>query len=135
MARFGHLFLHKGQWQGTTVVPAAWVTEATGAPSTPLNAAYGYLWWLNRRGRLANPLQPTTGETGGGAADGQLVPGAPDDVFWALGLGDQIIAVFPDTDTVAVRLGPARLGAGGGGSFGVGPLTLGTQAALVRPEA
>lgn len=114
MARFGHLMLHDGQWDGKQVVPADFVDAATGRSSQPLNAAYGYLWWLNRKGPIASPLQPTTGETGGDLAEGQLVPGAPDDMFFALGFGNQIIAVDPGSDTVVVRLGPGRAPAGSG---------------------
>jgi hypothetical protein len=36
-----------------------------------------------------------------------LVPGAPDDMYFALGLGNQIIAVDPGSETVVVRLGGA----------------------------
>ena len=34
-----------------------------------------------------------------------MVPGAPETMFWALGLGEQVIAVVPGEDIVAVRLG------------------------------
>lgn len=108
MARFGHLMLEKGNWDGTQVVPEAWVDAATGRSSQELNAAYGYLWWLNRKGHVASPVQPTTGQAGGDQEDAQMVPGAPEDMFWALGLGDQIIAVDPGSDTVVVRLGGAN---------------------------
>jgi CubicO group peptidase (beta-lactamase class C family) len=107
MARFGSLFLNQGRWNGRQIVSAKWVREATGAPSTPLNAAYGFLWWLNREGRIAGPLAATSLS---GAADrrpqqGRLVPGAPEDLYWALGLGNQVIQVDPATKTVVVRLG------------------------------
>jgi len=86
------------------------VQEATGAPSTPLNAGYGFLWWLNRRGRMAGPLAATSIA---GAADttvrrGRMVPGAPADLFWALGLGNQVVQVDPGSRTVVVRLGTAE---------------------------
>jgi hypothetical protein len=68
-----------------------------------LNAAYGYLWWLNRVGRLAfgSAGNQTTGR-------GQLVPGAPADMVWALGLGNQVIQIDPGSRTVVVRLGTAE---------------------------
>lgn len=109
MARFGVLLLNKGQWNGTEIIPAAYVDEATGRSSQTLNAGYGYLFWLNRKGRLASPLQPTTGEGGGDRPDAQMVPGAPDDMFWALGLGNQIISMDPGSNTVVVRLGPVNV--------------------------
>jgi CubicO group peptidase (beta-lactamase class C family) len=110
LARFGSLFLARGAWNGTQVVSRRWVQEATGAPSTPLNAGYGFLWWLNRRGRLAGPLAATSIA---GAADttvgrGRLVPGAPADMFWALGLGNQVVQIDPGSRTVVVRLGTAE---------------------------
>ncbi|MCX7620273.1 MAG: beta-lactamase family protein [Acidimicrobiales bacterium] len=104
MARFGYLFLNKGNWNGNQVIPEAWVEEAT-RPSQDLNVGYGYLWWLNRRGRLANPVQPVSAIEGGSTPDGQMAPGMPEDLYWALGLGNQIIAVSPSTGVVTVRLG------------------------------
>jgi CubicO group peptidase (beta-lactamase class C family) len=107
MARFGYLFLRGGEWDGTEVVPEEWVEAATGAPSQDLNDAYGYLWWLNRRGTVLGPVQASTARPGGDAEDAQLVPGAPEDMYFALGLGNQIIAVDPGSETVVVRLGGA----------------------------
>ena len=111
MARFGYLFLRGGDWDGTQVVPQDWVEAATGQPSQGLNAAYGYLWWLNHQGPLGNPLQATTGQEAGSTPDGQMVAGAPEDIYWALGLGGQVVQVDPGSDTVVVRLGTGDLGA------------------------
>src|SRR5262245_13380583 len=108
MARFGYLFLNHGNWDGRQVVPASWVAAATGQPSQDLNSAYGYLWWLNRKGTVLGPLQATTGVGGGGQKNTQIVPGAPEDMYFALGLGNQIIAIDPGSQTVVVRLGPYR---------------------------
>lgn len=106
MARFGNLFLDGGSWGDTQVIPQAWVDEST-SPSQDLNPGYGYLWWLNTKSDPAGAAQAT-----GGAAEGdgarQLAPGVPEDAFFALGLGDQHIAVFPDSGVVAVRLGPVN---------------------------
>ena len=56
MARLGYLMLREGNWNGTQVVPAAWVRESTRAftPVTEMNPpqrrkgpfGYGYLWWV-----------------------------------------------------------------------------------------
>ncbi len=105
LARFGYLFLRHGSWDGTQVLPEAWVEAATGDSSQDLNAAYGYLWWLNRKGPLGSPTQAVDGQAGGDRADGQLVPGAPEDMFWALGLQNQVVAVDPGSETVVVRIG------------------------------
>lgn len=112
MARLGLLMQRGGEWDGQQVVPAEWVAQSTGGPSTELTSAYGYLWWLNRPGRLVSPVQATTGRPGGDVAEGQLVPGAPEDMFWALGMGNQVIQVDPGSDTVVVRIGPVSVPAG-----------------------
>src|SRR4051812_34282437 len=107
LARFGLLMLDNGQWGNRRIVSPGWVKQATGASSTPMNAAYGYLWWLNRYGVLTGPLQPMTREQAADPATPRrrLVPGAPARTYWAIGLGNQIIQVDPGTDTVVVRLG------------------------------
>jgi CubicO group peptidase (beta-lactamase class C family) len=107
MARFGLLMLNHGRWGDEQVVSSEWVEAATGRSSTELNAAYGYLWWLNRRGVIGSPLVATSLDAAANpsTARGQLVPGAPVDMYWALGLGNQIVQVDPGSRTVVVRLG------------------------------
>src|SRR5919198_1558471 len=54
-ARFGLLFLHEGQWNGTRIVPEAWVHAATAADtSTDPAQDYQYFWWVDteRPGRF-----------------------------------------------------------------------------------
>lgn len=112
LARFGQLALDHGEWHGRQIVSTDWLRAATGTSSTPLNAAYGYLWWLNHQGLVGNPLVATDLSQVGNqtATQGRLVPGAPDDMFWAIGLGNQVVQVDPATDTVVVRLGlPAAI--------------------------
>lgn len=102
-ARLGYLFLRHGNWNGTQVVSEEWVDEAT-SPSQELNAGFGFMWWLNHPGSLVsidNVRTPDYDEP----SDEQLVPDAPEEMFWALGLGGQLIQVDPATDTVVVRLG------------------------------
>ena len=76
-----------------------------------INDAYGYLWWLNHRGTSSARSGATTADQAGGGPDTQLVPGAPEDMYFALGLGNQIIAVDPASETVVVRLGVGAPGA------------------------
>jgi CubicO group peptidase (beta-lactamase class C family) len=51
MAKFGVLYLNRGQWQGVQVVPEAWVKAST-SPQTKVSDRpfgfqnYGYQWWL-----------------------------------------------------------------------------------------
>ena len=105
LARFGYLMLRDGVWDGEPVVSSDYVEQATGTSSTPLNAAYGWLWWLNHQGPIGSPRLATTGAADAPIADGQLAPGAPDDVFWALGFNNQIVTVIPSEGVVAVRMG------------------------------
>jgi CubicO group peptidase (beta-lactamase class C family) len=78
-ARFGQLFLHEGQWNGTRIVSSQWVRAATAAGATTDPAEhYQYFWWIDteRSGR-----------------------------FYALGNFGQYIYVAPDSGTVIVRSG------------------------------
>lgn len=111
MARFGQVMLDRGRWGGTRIVSPAWVALSTGPSSTKLNAAYGYLWWLNHRGVQAGPLAPVTLSRAQSpqTPKRRLVPRAPDDLYWAIGLGNQIVQVDPSTQTVVVRLGVPRV--------------------------
>ena len=52
IAKFGQLYLQKGQWQGKQLVPAAWVAEATSVqtangtdPASNWEQGYGYQFW------------------------------------------------------------------------------------------
>jgi CubicO group peptidase (beta-lactamase class C family) len=109
LARFGVLMLEKGRWHGRQIVSSSWVTQATAKSSSKLNAAYGYLWWLNHSGVIASVTAATTLQAvAQGKADiGRMVPGAPGSMYWALGLGDQLIQIDPASQTVVVRLGSA----------------------------
>ena len=78
MAKIGYLFLRKGKWNGSTIVPAAWVETSTrkhiSAGNEPLGAVdYGYQWWTNSFGGYS-----------------------------ARGYGGQYIFVMPEQDLVAV---------------------------------
>jgi CubicO group peptidase (beta-lactamase class C family) len=105
LARFGYLFLRNGRWAGDQIVSQQWVEAATGQPSQEINAAYGYLWWLNRLGPVTGPLNPLTREQAATRPPIQLMPPAPADMYWALGLGGQVVQVDEGSDTVVVRLG------------------------------
>ena len=78
-ARFGLLFLHDGEWNGTRIVSDGWVQAATAADTSADPAGdYQYFWWvdLERPGR-----------------------------FYGLGNLGQYLYVAPDADTVIVRNG------------------------------
>ncbi len=47
-AKLGRLFLNRGQWNGTDIVPAQWVAESTGVDARDRPESwYRYFWWLN----------------------------------------------------------------------------------------
>jgi len=51
MARFGYLFLRKGRWRDTSVVPEEWVAASVRPYSeTGHGGGYGYLWWVDGLG-------------------------------------------------------------------------------------
>ncbi|CUR61822.1 putative Beta-lactamase [metagenome] len=117
LARFGSLYLGRGKVDGRRLLDTSYVKRAVGRSSTVHNAAYGYLWWLNRPGRIrgatdpvdaqGQPLRPVTG---------QLAAYAPANVYAALGFGGQVLLVDPNSRTMVVRLGsPAPAGEEGYG--------------------
>ena len=97
-ARFAHLFLNEGQWDGEPLVPADWVRQATRnqvPPELPTGSSdrddthgsggYGFNWWTN-----------------GGAV---RMPDAPPRTYYASGLNHNLIFVVPEWEMVIVRLG------------------------------
>ena len=104
LVRLGQLIISSGlSSRGTRLISAEYIEQATGGPSTSMNAGYGLLWWINHDGAAVTPEVATSGR--GGAVDGPLVPAAPEDTTWALGFNDQILAILPSERAVAVRLG------------------------------
>lgn len=110
LARFAQLYLRRGKVGGERILSRSYVDQSTGRSSTDLNAAYGYLWWVNRPGLLRGPTDAVDDQ--GLPVDpqtGQLVPDAAASLFSAIGLGGQIAMVDRRSGTVVVRLGPGRL--------------------------
>lgn len=57
IARFGQLYLQKGQWEGKSLVPQAWIEAATARqtsngsnPNSDWDQGYGYQFWRCRHG-------------------------------------------------------------------------------------
>ena len=53
MAKFGYLYLHEGDWNGTQLIPSDWVDESTQASMSlefdqGHGSGYGYQWWTYR---------------------------------------------------------------------------------------
>lgn len=89
-AKFGYLFLHNGNWDGTQIISDAWVTKST-SPFSNDYPFYGYLWWL----------EETFSETS---------VSLPDNIYMAIGAFGQYIIVIPSKDIVIVRLGQDIIG-------------------------
>ncbi len=100
-ARFGLLFLNRGQWNGQRLISEKWVDEATRVqvPATlPMGyeakksegpGEYGYNWWIN-----------------GVKSDGQLkYPGATKRTYCGAGHNNNRCFVIPEWNMVIVRLG------------------------------
>lgn len=51
LARFGLLFLHQGNWQGSQIISKDYVRSSTYPHSLAGNrGAYGYMWWVETQG-------------------------------------------------------------------------------------
>ena len=111
MARFGKLFLNRGQWGAKRIVVVEVgcrgdrevVAEAERGVRLPV---VGEPQGDDRRPARRDEHQ-RRGRTGT-RKQGRIGPDAPHDMFWALGLGNQVIQVDPGSKTVVVRLGTAE---------------------------
>lgn len=82
-AKFGLLYLHQGNWNGTQVFDKAWYDYAI-APTNSSDGRYGAQIWLNAGGFL---------------------PDVPRDVFSFNGYQGQRVYICPSQDLVVVRMG------------------------------
>jgi len=82
-AKFGLLYLHKGNWNGEQLFDESWA-KYVATPTITSNGNYGAQFWLNAGGRF---------------------PNVPKDMFFASGFQGQMVAVFPSNDLVIVRMG------------------------------
>lgn len=87
-ARYGLLFLNNGHWNDKQVLPPDWVHKAT-QPSFA-NQNYGYMWWLNRK-----VAYPVNGKQ-------RHWDGVPERLFYASGLGGNLIVIDQKNDLVIV---------------------------------
>ncbi len=82
-AKFGLLYLHKGNWNGEQLFNESWA-KFVATPTNTSNGRYGGQFWLNAGGYF---------------------PDVPRDMFYASGFQGQMVAVFPSHDLVIVRMG------------------------------
>ena len=81
-ARLGLLYLQDGMWQGQRLLPEGWATFVS-TPAPAWRQRYGGFFWLNRTRAFD----------------------LPEDAYYALGAGGQIMLVVPSRQLVVVRLG------------------------------
>ncbi|WBU88972.1 serine hydrolase domain-containing protein [Cellulophaga omnivescoria] len=84
-AKFGLLYLHKGNWNGERIFDANWV-DYVSKPTIHSNGTYGAHFWLNAEGRF---------------------PDVPKDMYYASGYQGQYVFVIPSKNLVVVRTGLA----------------------------
>lgn len=85
-AKFGILYLNKGQWNGAQLFDEEWISYIT-TPTEHSDGTYGGHFWLNAQGKF---------------------PDAPKDMFSANGFQGQRVFIIPSKDLVVVRMGLAE---------------------------
>jgi CubicO group peptidase (beta-lactamase class C family) len=82
-AKFGLLYLNKGNWNGEQLISEDWVNYTTKSTNTS-QGVYGAQFWLNAGGHL---------------------PDVPKDLFFADGYQGQRVFIIPSKELVVVRMG------------------------------
>ena len=82
-AKFGLLYIHKGNWSGEQILSENWVNYSA-TPTNTSNGGYGAQFWLNKGGKF---------------------PNVPSDMFYCSGYQGQMVAIFPSHHLVVVRMG------------------------------
>lgn len=82
-AKFGLLYLNKGNWNGEQIMNESWVNY-TAEPTNSSEGVYGAQFWLNA---------------------GEHMPDVPKDMYFADGYQGQRVIIIPSKDLVIVRLG------------------------------
>jgi CubicO group peptidase (beta-lactamase class C family) len=94
-ARFGYLYLRDGVWNGRRILPAGWVDFSRTANPASNNRTHGAHFWLN-----GDPISE--------GGQWKPLPGGPNSAFMAEGAEFQMVAIVPEKDLVAVRLGTSQ---------------------------
>jgi len=82
-AKFGLLYLHEGNWNGTQIFSKNWVDYVT-TPTNGSNGTYGAQFWLNAEKQFKD---------------------VPKSMYFADGYQGQRVYVLPEQDLVVVRFG------------------------------
>ena len=81
--KFGLLYLHQGNWNGSQLFAKDWVNYVV-QPTPTSNKSYGAQFWLNANGRLND---------------------VPKNMYFADGYQGQRVYILPDQELVVVRMG------------------------------
>jgi CubicO group peptidase (beta-lactamase class C family) len=93
LARFGQLYLRRGNWNGREILPPQWIADSTKVQAiTSKGPAYGYLWWVAHKGNLFAGTS------------------MPNGAFAAYGMGGQFLVVIPELDRVISLLADPERG-------------------------
>lgn len=82
-AKFGLLYLRKGNWNGEQIFDESWA-KYVATPTNGSNGQYGGHFWLNAGGKY---------------------PDAPRDLYYCSGYQGQMVFIIPSLDLVIVRMG------------------------------
>jgi len=82
-AKFGTLYLHRGNWNGEQIIDSTWV-DYVKTPTNTSNGRYGAQFWLNAGG---------------------VYPDVPKDLFSCNGYQGQMVFIIPSKNLVIVRTG------------------------------
>jgi CubicO group peptidase (beta-lactamase class C family) len=85
-AKFGLLYLHNGNWNGTQILNESWINY-TKTPTNTSNGEYGAQFWLNAGG---------------------VYPNVPKDLYSCNGYQGQYVFIIPSKELVIVRFGLAE---------------------------
>ena len=82
-AKFGLLYLHKGNWNGEQLFDESWAKYVS-TPTNTSNGRYGAQFWLNASGYF---------------------PDVPREMYYCSGYQGQMVAIIPSHNLVIVRMG------------------------------
>lgn len=85
-AKFGLLYLHKGNWFGEQIFSPEWATYVA-TPTPTSGNRYGAHFWLNA---------------------GRKFPNVPKEMYYCSGYQGQMVAIFPNHNLVIVRMGTSE---------------------------
>jgi CubicO group peptidase (beta-lactamase class C family) len=86
LARFGQLYLNKGQWNGVQIIPLGWIEESIKPYSDAKpGVGYGYMWWV-AKGFM------------------QFGKDMGEKIYSARGNKGQYLLIFPDKNLVIAHL-------------------------------